>query len=165
MRICAVNLLIELHMLCCGESPSSNACPVKVKRKFSFHHGAYQIFSVCSCNFTGISLNHIKQSNLICCCCFWHKVMAPMQDLDMNSTMLWSLSGDWTVERSGLLNSWVGLKFARFDISSGSKKLGRSEVYFWFSVWSFPSFSFLRIYNKMFFLFLLSIYNVLQNCC
>lgn len=131
IRICAVNLLIELRMLCCGESPSSNACPVKAKRNFSFHHGTYQIFSVCSCNFTGISLNHIKQPNLIFCCCFWPKVMAPMQDLDMNSTMLWSLSGDWTVERSGLLNSWVGLKYARFDISSGKEESRQKAWWEW----------------------------------
>lgn len=41
----------------------------KAKRKLSFHHTTYQVFShVYFSRFTGISLNHIKRTSLICCC-------------------------------------------------------------------------------------------------
>lgn len=49
----------------------------------------------------------------------------------MNRGMLLSLSGDWTVERSGLQNSWVGLKYARFDISSGKEESRQASLEEW----------------------------------
>lgn len=81
----------------------------------SFHHGTDQIFNVCCCYFTGISLNDIKRANLICCCCLWPKQMAASQ-------YLWSLLGGWTIEGSGLLNSRVWLKNTRFATSRKRKR-------------------------------------------
>lgn len=97
--VCILSLLIKPHaVLRCFKGQTVNkSCPAKAKRTFFPIHSAYQIFNVCSCNFTGISLNHIKRQNLIYCCCFWPKLRAPLQNLDMNSRTLWRLLGDWTV--------------------------------------------------------------------
>lgn len=82
----------------------------------SFNHGTDQIFNVCCCYFTGISLNHIKRANLICCCCLWPKQMAASQ-------YLWSLLGSWTIKGSGLLNSRVCLKNTRSATSRKRKRV------------------------------------------
>lgn len=87
--------------------------PCYIKKKSSFHLEVSQGFPSTTSN-DSVKLVYPRL--------LWPKVKEPLHGLDMSGIMLRSLSGDWTVEKSGFLNSWLGPKHARFDISGGKRE-------------------------------------------
>lgn len=87
--------------------------PRCIKKKFWFHLEVSQGFPSTTSN-DSVKLVYPRL--------LWPKVKEPQHSLDMSGIMLWSLSGGSTVEKSGFLNSWLGLKHARFDISGGKRE-------------------------------------------